>query len=289
MNIAYGTSNVGVNASYVVYEGVPPSTSHSLSGTAGENGWYLSDVRVTLTAEDNAYIPMTNPYNDVVVTLTQYELDGGGWQTYSGSFWISDGRHTLSYRSQDRCGNWESPKSVTLNVDTVPPSGSITLNRASPMTFAAVVCARLPANDATSGLTQMQLRDAGGSWTGWQAYDPNAFWQLPNPVTGQTYAVEVQFKDRAGNTSGYSDAITLDIHPARPASASYGLANSTWGASGSPASSANYQLQNTLGQPSMIGLLSSASHGLSSGFWGQAISAGPQYGVYVPLVLRSAP
>ena len=28
MNIAYGTSNVGYYASYVVYENVPPSTSH---------------------------------------------------------------------------------------------------------------------------------------------------------------------------------------------------------------------------------------------------------------------
>jgi hypothetical protein len=135
----------------------------------------------------------------------------------------------------------------------------------------------------------MQLRDAGGSWTGWQSYDPNVFWQLPNPETGQTYTVEVQFKDCAGNTSGYSDAITLDIYPARPASASYRLARSTWGTSGSPASSANYRLQNTLGQPSMIGRVFSASYGLSSGFWGQALSAEPQYGVYLPLVIRHAP
>ncbi len=179
---------------------------------------------------------------------------------------------------------------MTLNVDTVPPSGSITLNRDSPATFAALVRANLPAEDATSGIHQFRLQDAGGSWTNWQAYDPNALWQLPNPATDQTYTVQVQFKDVAGHTSGiYSDTITLDINPARPASASYLLARSTWGGSGSSASSANYRLQNTLGQPSMIGRLFSASYGLSSGYWSQAIPAGAQYGVYLPLVLRSAP
>jgi hypothetical protein len=176
---------------------------------------------------------------------------------------------------------------MTLNIDTVPPSGSITLNRASPTTFAAVVRARLAAYDATSGIHQIRLQDAGGSWTDWQAYDPNVFWQLPNPATGQTYTVEVQFKDLAGNISLYTDTIILDIYPARPASASYRLANSTWGASGSPASSANNRLQSTLGQPSMIGLLSSVSYGLSSGFWGQPLSTWPQHRVYLPLVLRN--
>jgi predicted secreted protein len=282
MRIQYGTSNVGFDASYVVYEGEPPSTSHTLHGTAGENGWFLADVGVTLTAEDN-------PYGSGV-ELIQYELDGGGWQTYSGAIWVSEGRHTLSHRSQDKCGNWEIPQSIPLKIDSVPPSGSISLNRGSPRTYAAVVRARLPAEDATSGVSQVRVRDPSGSWTGWQAYDPNIFWQLPDPATDQTYTVEVQFKDVAGHTSGtYSDAIGLDIYPARPASASYLLARSTWGSSGTPASSANYQLHNTLGQPSMIGLLSSAGYDLSSGFWAQVMLAGPQCRVYLPLVVRSAP
>lgn len=286
MKIKYGTSNVGYNASYVIYEGVPPVTWHSLSGTTGENGWYDSDVLVRLTPIDNPLFP----YYGSGVKLTQYQIDSGGWQTYSVSFWISDGRHTLSFRSQDKCGNWESPKSVTLNVDTVPPSGSITLNRASPATYTAVVRASLPAHDATSGVNRMRVREAGGSWTGWQAYDPDDFWQLADPATGETYTVEVQFKDAAGHTSGiYSDAITLDINPARPASASYRLGKSTWGAGGSPASSAHYQLQNTLGQPSMTGLLFSSSYSLSSGFWSHALPARPLYPVYLPLVVRRAP
>jgi hypothetical protein len=123
MRILYGISNVGYWANYVVYEGDPPSTSYDLDGTAGENGWYVSDVKVTLEAEDN-------PYGGGV-ELTQYELDGGGWQTYSVPFWVSDGRHTLSYRSKDTCGNWESPQSITLKIDTLPPSGSITLRQAA--------------------------------------------------------------------------------------------------------------------------------------------------------------
>ena len=60
-----------------VVEGVPPSTSYSLYGTAGENGWYFSDVQVTLTAEDNPY----GRYGGGV-ELTQYQIDGGSFRQY---------------------------------------------------------------------------------------------------------------------------------------------------------------------------------------------------------------
>jgi hypothetical protein len=262
---------------------IPPVTSHTLAGTLGEHDWYQSAVTVTLTASDTC---------GSGVQLTQYLVDGGDdWQDYTGPFALSaGGSHTVRYHSQDKADNWETEKQASVRIDTTAPTGSIRLNDGASSTPSALVRAYLSASDADSGVWQMRLRDAGGAWAAWQAYDPNVFWQLPNPATDQTYTVEVQFKDVAGHTSGiYSDAITLDINPARPASASYLLARSTWGASGSPASSAHYQLQNTLGQPSMIGLLFGTSYGLSSGFWGQAISAGQQYRVYLPLVLRSAP
>jgi hypothetical protein len=74
------------------------------------------------------------------------------------------------------------------------------------------------ASDATSGLHQMRLRDAGDTWSEWQAYGTGTRWQLP-AVTGQFHTVEIQIKDVAGNLSAtYEDAILLDIYPDRPAS-----------------------------------------------------------------------
>lgn len=258
---------------------IPPTTSYTLSGTAGENGWYRSSVQVTLTATDNS--------GGSGVKLIQYQIDGGSWQTYSSPFTVSgEGSHIVRYKAQDNAGNWESEKQVAIRIDATAPTGSLTLNNGATTTPGVLVQASPSASDATSGLYQMRLRDAGGSWSEWLAYATSTLWQLP-AVTGQTYAVEIQFKDWAGNLSPiYSRSITLNIYPARPASSGYRLARSTWGAAPWDRQSANYRLRGTVGQPSMIGILSSANYRLRSGYWAFPLF---ERKVYLPLVLRQSP
>ena len=46
---------------------------------------------------------------------TEYDLDGGGWAPFSGSFTLTDtGRHTLRYRSRDAAHNVEDAHSVEI-------------------------------------------------------------------------------------------------------------------------------------------------------------------------------
>jgi hypothetical protein len=85
----------------------PPSTTHSLSGTRGNAGWWLSDVTVTLTATDATSS----------VASTCYRVDGGAWQTYSKPFVVSgDGTCMVDYYSVDMAGNVESMKSVEVKI-----------------------------------------------------------------------------------------------------------------------------------------------------------------------------
>src|SRR6266540_3253208 len=76
---------------------------------AGENGWYLDDVRVALEAGDDCS----------GVAGIQYSLDGGeSWQTYSGALTIAnEGTTVLRYRSVDAAGNVEGVSSITLRID----------------------------------------------------------------------------------------------------------------------------------------------------------------------------
>ncbi len=254
----------------------PPATTCSLSGTSGENDWYISNVQVTLNASDSGGSGLK---------LTQYKIDDGSWQTYSGPFTVSgDDRHTIYYKAQDKAGNWEAEKRAYASIDTVAPTGSFTLNSDATTTPSVLVWANPSASDATSGLALMRLRDAGGEWSDWRSYASRALWQLP-AVTGNSCTVETQFKDRAGHQSAvYQASILLDIYPDRPSSANYRLARSTWGAAPGDGQSANYRLQGTLGQPSMIGIMSSAHYRLSSGYW---LEQGWGYTVYLPLVLRN--
>jgi murein DD-endopeptidase MepM/ murein hydrolase activator NlpD len=95
-------------------ETLPPTTTHAFAGIPGENGWYVSPVQVTLTAQDAG---------GSGVRATYYQLDGGGWLTYTATFTIdSEGEHTLVYYSVDNCGNQETPSlPIHLDVDLYDP------------------------------------------------------------------------------------------------------------------------------------------------------------------------
>jgi hypothetical protein len=256
-----------------------PNTSASLSGPAGENGWYYSDVQVTLTASDND--------GGSGVDLVQYEIDDGSWQGYSNPFTVSgEGDHSVYYKAQDKAGNWESQKRVPVPIDPTAPTGSFVLDKGAATAPGVLVQVNPSAIDATSGVHQMRLRDAGGSWSDWQSYSDLAFWQLP-PVTGNSYTVEIQFKDWAGNESTvYQDAITLDVYPPRLSSAAYRLGRSTWGAAPWDKQSINYHLLGTVGQSSIVGVLASTNYRLRSGYWTEHSET---YAVYLPLTLRQFP
>ncbi|MEK7353104.1 MAG: S8 family serine peptidase, partial [Chloroflexota bacterium] len=93
-----------------------PTTNISLSGTLGNNGWYRSDVVVTLTAADNA--------GGSGLSVTKYSLDSGGsWLTYSSNFTISSAGATLVLaRSWDNAGNDEGPPAFKdVKIDKTPP------------------------------------------------------------------------------------------------------------------------------------------------------------------------
>jgi len=80
---------------------IAPATALGLSGTLGNNSWYISDVQVALTATDNE--------GGSGVARTEYSFDGTNWNTYTAPFAITnEGTTTVYYRSTDNTGNVES-------------------------------------------------------------------------------------------------------------------------------------------------------------------------------------
>jgi len=90
-----------------------PTTSHTFSGTIGSNGWFISNVTITLTPTD-----ATSGVNH-----TYYELDGSSWMTYVSSVVVSsETNHSLKYYSVDKAGNMESIKGpFTFKIDKTRP------------------------------------------------------------------------------------------------------------------------------------------------------------------------
>jgi hypothetical protein len=100
----------------------PPTTTISLDPASpnGANGWYVSPVTVTLTAEDDA--------SGSGVASTEYRLNEGPWEPYAHPLTLSaDGITTVEARSTDNAGNVEDPPvAESLRIDRTPPDISIT-------------------------------------------------------------------------------------------------------------------------------------------------------------------
>jgi hypothetical protein len=75
----------------------------------GNQGWCTTVPSLTLTAKDT-----------FGVAGSQYRLGGGEWTTYAGTPVPVDqqGTHQVEFRSTDRRGNVEEPKSAMVKVYT---------------------------------------------------------------------------------------------------------------------------------------------------------------------------
>jgi len=105
-----------------VFDRTPPQTDIVLDGVKGNNGWYKSDVRVTLQAQDGA--------SGSGILKTEYSLDNG--QTvniYSEPFTISAEKiNKLKFRSIDNAGNEENPQEIEIKIDKTAPEAKIFVN-----------------------------------------------------------------------------------------------------------------------------------------------------------------
>lgn len=125
----------------------PPTTSISVLGTSGDNGWYVSDVDVTLAGVDEA--------GGSGVKSTEYSFDGTTWLDYAGPVTVSaEGVTTLYYRSTDNADNVEVAKSWTIKIDKTPPTinGATVGSPNAAGWFNGDVVVHFTASDAVSGI-----------------------------------------------------------------------------------------------------------------------------------------
>ena len=104
----------GILYEITIFKNIPPVTTHSLNPETpdGDNGWYVSNVTVTLDATDE----MSG------VNSTYYRINGGNWTIYTDSFVIYfDGENILDYYSIDNWGCSEEIKSAEIKMDKTIP------------------------------------------------------------------------------------------------------------------------------------------------------------------------
>ncbi len=144
---------------------IPPFTTCTANGTAGDNGWYVGNVTINLTAIDNGSR----------INYTLYCIGGGSWIQYNNSFVISsDGSHTVDYYSVDTVGNKEIIKSTVVNIDKTLPSIECYLQPDIPNGnngwYTGNVEVTLSADDNTSGVESIKYRIDQGIWKDYTGY-----------------------------------------------------------------------------------------------------------------------
>jgi ABC-type transport system substrate-binding protein len=184
-NIIYGVVT-DLSPFALMEDAAPPATSIELSGLLGEEGWYLSEVTVTLDAID--------AISDIAEIA--YSFDEINWVTYTGPFTISDeGLTTIYYNSTDIARNMETPNREDIWIDTKDPETVATLDPSSPTGsngwyFSSVTMSLSP-SDATSGVSQTFHRVNSGTA---ESYDSPVLFS-----TDGLYEVEYWSVDSAGN------------------------------------------------------------------------------------------
>ncbi len=87
----------------------------TLNGTLGDNGWYISCVRIII----EIHIEIEELY---------YQIDNTGWQVYTGGPFIicEDGEHTFCYYYIDINGNQSEIECIDFKIDQTKPKINLT-------------------------------------------------------------------------------------------------------------------------------------------------------------------
>jgi len=189
-----------------VYDTVVPTGSVNING----GDIYTNSVSVILTLD------ASDTYG---VTEMQFSNNGN---TYSSpepydtvrawALAAAEGTRTVYARFRDQAGNWSSPVTDTIILDSLGPvTGSIIIEGDEAFVDLENVTLNLSATDS-SGISRMRFSNDGDTYDAPVSYATTTSWNL---LTGDgNKTVYVQFEDQAENWSlAFSDTVYLDMTP----------------------------------------------------------------------------
>ena len=182
----------------VKVDAIAPTTQAAVPGIT-PGGWYYAPAQVTLTASDSGS----------GVGRTNFRIDGGPEQTYTGPFNVSgDSYHQVAYWSTDAVGNVEVQRSFTILVDAFGPSTQTSISGTAGTNgwYRSAVQVSLAASDTVSGVQTTFYKVDGGTT---KTYVGTAF-----GVSGNgSHTVNYWSVDKAGNTEAMrTQIISIDTN-----------------------------------------------------------------------------
>jgi len=191
-----------VNITLCYNDTLPPETHHRIDGLLGDQGWYVSNVTVTLNASDD--------FSGVL--FIYYKIENESFQNYSSPFTLTrEGRQAITYFSVDKTGNNETIRTIDIKIDkTVPETGRVVtpLNpQGNNGWYTSSVTVLLTPRDNTSGVNMTWYRLDNNDW---QIYEE----PLDLHVDGN-HTLEYYSHDYAGNIET-TQSVTIKIDTQHP-------------------------------------------------------------------------
>jgi hypothetical protein len=218
VNVPLGTDdfpNNNVESIGIGVDDTAPVSSHTLDPAAptGLNGWYVSDVTVTVDADDGAEAYQSG------VNHIEYRIDGGAWQTIpnGGSFVINvDGILSIDYKSVDNVGNEEAVNNFEIKMDQTVPLIDLIWEAVGGFNNDDIIFTS-NCEDATSGLDYvefyyndiLQFTDDAAPYEWIMTHAP-----------GTKYNIKSIVYDIAGNTAedllASGESVNVNVHTTTP-------------------------------------------------------------------------
>jgi len=134
-------------------DSVAPSSTTTLDGVLGNEGWYVTPVIYTQSLADACSGPDERYYDD-----------GSGMAPYTAPLSFGDGYHQVDYYGEDVAGNLDTAHTISFKVDTTPPmsTASITGTLGCHGWYTTTVTYTQSLTDVLSGADEMYYDTGGG-------------------------------------------------------------------------------------------------------------------------------
>jgi len=176
-------------------DNTPPTTNITLypSSPDGENGWYISNVTLTLMANDTG----------CGVDAIYYSVDNGTMTEYTEEIIPGEGEHIISYYAMDNLGNKEEIATKEVKIDKTAPylKPELEGTEGNNGWYTSTVTITLNASDATSGIQEVRYMIDSGAW---QDYAE------PFPLGDGIHTINYEVKDNAGNDVSGKFNVSID-------------------------------------------------------------------------------
>lgn len=136
--------------------------------------------------------------------IQKQAITGGYKCTYTPAEALADGNHTIKFDAADNDGNVAAQKSITIKVDTVPPTLTVNSPTEGMVTNNATLVVSGVTNDATSSPVALKVNNQPVE------VQENGQWSTTITLTEGENTITIVATDSAGKTSTVTRRVTLD-------------------------------------------------------------------------------